>query len=99
MFAVHISVIASEVQTELKLSVNDISYLWPVPSTQAEVDSLIDGASVWPDPSFEAVLNMALGVRVKDGGGNTWQVRSRTEGPAKRKFILLCDTLLVAHSR
>jgi hypothetical protein len=74
MLAFHVSVIASEAQTELKLSVNDISYLWPVPTTQAEVDMLIDGESVWPDPSFEAVLNMALGVQVKDGGGTTRQI-------------------------
>jgi hypothetical protein len=33
MLAFHVSVIASEAQTELKLSVNDISYLWPVPTT------------------------------------------------------------------
>lgn len=74
MLAVHVSVIASEAQTELKLSVNDISYLWPVPNTRAEVDMLIDGESVWPNPSFEAVLNMALGVRVKDGGGTTRKI-------------------------
>ena len=74
MLAVHVSAITSEAQTELKLSVNDISYLWPIPTTQAEVDLLIDGESVWPGPSFEEVLNMALGVRVKDGGGTTRQI-------------------------
>ncbi len=74
MLAVHVSAITSEAQTELKLSVNDISYLWPVPTTQAEVDMLIDGESVWPGPSFDEVLTMALEVRVKDGGGTTRRI-------------------------
>lgn len=74
MLAVHVSAITSNAQTKLKLSVNDISYLWPVPSTQAEVDMLITGERVWPDPSFETVLNMALALKVKDGGGTERQI-------------------------
>ena len=61
----------SAAQTELKLAVNDISYLWPVPSNQAEVDQLISGESVWPLKNFAAVTDMAQDVTVKDGGGTT----------------------------
>lgn len=60
----------SEAQTGLKLEVNDISVLWPVPITKADVDQLINGKAVWPKASFEAVIKMAPEVRVKDGFGN-----------------------------
>ena len=74
LLAVYASVTKAEAQTELKLAVNDISYLWPVPGTQAEVDQLIDGESVWPESSFQSMMKMALEVEVLDGVGRKKQI-------------------------
>ena len=57
---------AADNVTIADLSVNDISYLWPVPTTEAEVDNLLDATtpvgstSIWPEDSFNAVVDMAL---------------------------------------
>ena len=60
--------------TILDLAVNDISYLWPVPSTQEEVDQLIDGESVWLDASFKAALEVILKAKVKNAFGDSKQI-------------------------
>jgi hypothetical protein len=46
--------------------VNDVSYLWPVPATKADVDALIsadfktaDGSPLWPARAFDAVIARA----------------------------------------
>jgi hypothetical protein len=54
------------------LDVNDISYLWPVPLTKADVDSLIslndeaaDG-KIFPEPLFAKLIEEAKTVSIKD---------------------------------
>ena len=55
-----------------KLDVNDISMLWPVPKTQADVDRLISAdertaeSTVWPQQLFREVLTQAEGLGVLD---------------------------------
>lgn len=53
--------------TTAALAPNDISFIWPVPTNQEEVDALIDGRSVWPKANFDALMRTALEqVAVKD---------------------------------
>lgn len=73
-FAVLVGSNVAGAQSQLKLSVSDISYLWPVPTSQAEVDMLINAESVWPNPSFDAVLEMAQDVKVTGGDRKLHQI-------------------------
>jgi len=61
------SVIAAPAELGIAdLSASDISYLWPVPTSATEVDKLLDATtvvgktSIWPEESFNAVIDMAL---------------------------------------
>jgi hypothetical protein len=63
---------------EVKFDVNDVSYLWPVATTQAEVDALISGddkvaggtARIWPQAAFETVMKTAETVEVETSAGS-----------------------------
>jgi hypothetical protein len=66
---------------EPKFDVNDVSYLWPVPSTTEDVDRLIsadlavaDGGTLWPEKAFETVLNSALSVSISAPSGRTARI-------------------------
>ena len=78
---------------EVKFDVNDVSYLWPVATTQADVDALIssddklaDGVSrIWPQAAFDAVIKTAETVSVRDVGrhdGDNCLRRRRAPQPA-----------------
>jgi hypothetical protein len=64
---------------EVRFDVNDVSYLWPVATTQAEVealvssdDTLVDGVSrIWPQGAFDAVMKTAETVGVETSAGTT----------------------------
>ena len=68
---------------EVKFDVNDVSYLWPVATTQADVDALIssddklaDGVSlVWPQGAFDAVVKTAETVSVETSAGTMATIR------------------------
>lgn len=55
----------AKIVTDVALSYNDLSYLWPVPQNAAEVDMLISAntvmgnTSVWPAQNFKDVIDMA----------------------------------------
>lgn len=58
----------------IKLNVNDISFLWPVPQSEAEADRLIsaqetlsDGTDLWPLDIFNAVLATAPTIEAEPG--------------------------------
>jgi len=61
----------------ITFDVNDVSYLWPVATTQAEVDALISGddkladgvSRVWPQGVFDAVMKAAPSVGVESSAG------------------------------
>jgi hypothetical protein len=56
-----------------RLDVNDVSYLWPVPASRADVENLLsaadtlgDGVStLWPKDAFDALLDAAKAVSVE----------------------------------
>jgi hypothetical protein len=62
---------------EPQFDVNDISYLWPVPTTKEDVSGLIsadekiaDGVSqIWPKKVFDTVIQTAQSVRVATSAG------------------------------
>jgi hypothetical protein len=62
---------------EVKFDVNDVSYLWPVATSQADVDALIssddtlaDGVSrIWPQRAFDTVIKTAETVSVETSAG------------------------------
>jgi len=66
----------------VKFDVNDISFLWPVPSNPREANELIasdektaDGRSqIWPKSVFDTIIKTAQTVGVKDSTGNTSQI-------------------------
>lgn len=55
------------------LSANDVSYLWPVPTSATDVNKLLNATtvvgntSIWPEASFNAVIDMALNKVVAKG--------------------------------
>src|SRR5688572_21783832 len=58
------------------LDVADISYLWPVPTSQAEVDALItcrtptaDGTPLMPQTAFQSILDAVDNTVIKDRAG------------------------------
>jgi len=53
-------------QTTVRFDVNDVSFLWPVPTNIADVEQLIsmddklkDGSPIWPVDLFQQVMSMA----------------------------------------
>ena len=57
---------ALEPPTSQRFDVNDVSYLWPPPTTREHVDALMtsidrtaDGTPVWPDAAFTSVMETA----------------------------------------
>jgi len=66
---------SAKAQTDLKLAVNDISYLWPVPLNKTDVDQLITAESVWPDASFQSTMKSALEVEVSNAFGQKKQIK------------------------
>lgn len=62
---------------QVRFDVNDVSYLWPVATTQADVDALIssddtlaDGVSrIWPQRAFDTVIKTAETVTVEPSAG------------------------------
>ena len=67
LFAVsNLGVSAAENELTIQdLSVTDISILWPTPTSEAEIDNLLNATTavgnttIWPEDSFEAVLDFA----------------------------------------
>ncbi len=68
---------------QVRFDVNDVSYLWPVATTQADVDGLIssddklaDGVSrIWPQAAFDAVIKTAETVSVETSAGTMATIR------------------------
>src|SRR5581483_9962665 len=73
---------AAAEEPEVRFDVNDISFLWPVPKTKADVDRLIsvdeklaDGDnSFLSQAAFDALIKSALDVRVNDSAGRPQQI-------------------------
>jgi hypothetical protein len=73
---------------ETKLDVNDVSFLWPVPKSQADFQRLIsadekleDGTGLlWPTDAFDAVIKQADQVAVADSAGRTRKINFRQFG-------------------
>ena len=66
----------------VKFDVNDISFLWPVPTNAREANELIasdektaNGKSqIWPKSAFDTFIKTAPATGVKDSTGNTNQI-------------------------
>lgn len=77
----------------LRFDVNDVSYLWPVPTTKEDVAKLIsvdeklaDGLSpIWPKELFDAVIQTAQLVTVTTSAGTTNHIDFR---PFEKQFAL-----------
>lgn len=62
---------------EISFDVNDVSFLWPVPKTQADVDGLISSdekvigsnGALWPADAFGPVIKQAEQVSVTNSAG------------------------------
>lgn len=73
---------------EPRFDVNDVSFLWPVPTTREEVAKLIsadetlaDGATrVWSKEAFEAVIDTARSVVVRTSAGTDFGIDFRPFG-------------------
>jgi hypothetical protein len=67
----------SAIAEDAKFDVNDVSFLWPIPKGQADVQRLIsadenlaDGAgSIWPADTFDTVIKQAEQVVVANSAG------------------------------
>ncbi|MEM6450336.1 MAG: hypothetical protein AAF703_08490 [Cyanobacteria bacterium P01_D01_bin.105] len=73
--------IAAPSPTNVSFDVNDISILWPVPTTSAEVNELISadditasGAQFWPSDAFDTVIETAETVKLTDTSGRTHEI-------------------------
>lgn len=65
--------IAPSIADALTLDVNDVSFLWPIPTTQQDVTKLISvgeetlaGDKIWPQQVFDSVINQAQTVKVSN---------------------------------
>jgi hypothetical protein len=62
--------------SQTKLDVNDVSFLWPVPTAKEHVARLIssnertaDGSEIWPAALFKSVVESAKNTSVQDSAG------------------------------
>ena len=70
---------ASAQAADVKFDVNDVSFLWPVPTNAAQVDALIsmkeaDGLELWPVNVFNKVLLAAQALQITSSSGRVSQI-------------------------
>jgi hypothetical protein len=65
-----------------RFDVNDVSFLWPPPTTKEDVDALVagdtktdDGSPLWPTAAFQAVLQRVKETAVANLGGGASKIR------------------------
>jgi hypothetical protein len=82
------------------LDVADVAYLWPVPKSPADVDSLItcstptaDGSPLLPQPAFDSILEAVASTAIPDGAGRPIKITfdsffaDRLKQPATWKIV------------
>ena len=82
------------------LDVADVAYLWPVPTSPADVDALItcatataDGAPLLPQPAFDSILEAVANTTIPDGAGRPIRIKfdsffaDRFKQPATWKIV------------
>lgn len=64
---------------DVKFDVNDVSFLWPVPTNATQLDALIsmkeaDGLELWPASVFNKVLLAAQALQITSSSGRVSQI-------------------------
>lgn len=93
-----LSPLSPVIAEDLSLDVNDVSFLWPVPNSEAALEKLISsdeitdsGDQLWPQNVFETIINQAEKVAI----GNS----SIDFGPSLREKFKQSETWKIASVR